>query len=217
MRLLNIFVIGALILAASFVYKIKFDSTLQAERVGQARRPSCAASATPSRACAPNGRKLDTPGRIQGLADRHLALQPIAADAIRQPRPAARAPAGRSRRPPTIRSAPCSRAARRDRQRAGARGDPMSARAQIAGDPLAARAALAALRPRRRPQRQGQGAARPRHRRLRRHLRRHRAAAGDVRASKRRPRRAPQRRPGRGRHRAARHPRPQRARSSPPT
>ena len=33
MRLLNILVIGALILAASFVYKIKFDSTLQAERV----------------------------------------------------------------------------------------------------------------------------------------------------------------------------------------
>jgi len=35
MRLLNIVVIGALILAASFVYKIKFDSTLQAERVGK--------------------------------------------------------------------------------------------------------------------------------------------------------------------------------------
>ena len=35
MRLLNIMVIGALILAASLVYKIKFDSTLQAERVGK--------------------------------------------------------------------------------------------------------------------------------------------------------------------------------------
>ena len=33
MRLLNILVIGALIVAASYVYKIKFDSTLQAERV----------------------------------------------------------------------------------------------------------------------------------------------------------------------------------------
>src|SRR5664279_3063258 len=45
MRLLNIFVIGALILAASFVYKIKFDSTLQAERVaklaGELRRELC--------------------------------------------------------------------------------------------------------------------------------------------------------------------------------
>ena len=37
MRLLNILVIGALILAASFVYKIKFDSTLQAERVAKLR------------------------------------------------------------------------------------------------------------------------------------------------------------------------------------
>ena len=40
MRLLNILVIGALILAASFVYKIKFDSTLQAERVAKLRGSS---------------------------------------------------------------------------------------------------------------------------------------------------------------------------------
>ena len=37
MRLLNILVIGALIVAASYVYKIKFDSTLQAERVAKVR------------------------------------------------------------------------------------------------------------------------------------------------------------------------------------
>ena len=37
MRLVNILVIAALILAASFVYKIKFDSTLQAERVANFR------------------------------------------------------------------------------------------------------------------------------------------------------------------------------------
>ena len=52
MRLVNIFVIAALILAASFVYKIKFDSTLQAERVaklrGELRRESNAI-AVPSR------------------------------------------------------------------------------------------------------------------------------------------------------------------------
>ena len=50
MRLLNILVIGALILAASFVYKIKFDSTLQAERVaklrGELRREPSRASAS---------------------------------------------------------------------------------------------------------------------------------------------------------------------------
>ena len=76
MRLLNIFVIGALILAASFVYKIKFDSTLQAERVaklaGQLRRERDAIATLRA-----EWAKLDTPGRIQGLADRHLALQPI--------------------------------------------------------------------------------------------------------------------------------------------
>jgi hypothetical protein len=76
MRLLNILVIGALILAASFVYKIKFDSTLQAERVaklrGELRRERNAIAVLRA-----EWAKLDTPGRIQGLADRHLALQPV--------------------------------------------------------------------------------------------------------------------------------------------
>jgi hypothetical protein len=76
MRLLNIMVIGALILAASFVYKIKFDSTLQVERVGnlarELRRERDAIAALSA-----EWAKLDTPGRIQGLASRHLALRPI--------------------------------------------------------------------------------------------------------------------------------------------
>ena len=76
MRLLNILVIGALILAASFVYKIKFDSTLQAERVaklrGELRRERNAIAMLRA-----EWAKLDTPARIQGLADRHLALRPI--------------------------------------------------------------------------------------------------------------------------------------------
>jgi len=77
MRLLNILVIGALILAASFVYKIKFDSTLQAERVakvaGELRRERNAIATLRA-----EWAKLDTPGRVQGLANRHLALRPIA-------------------------------------------------------------------------------------------------------------------------------------------
>jgi len=76
MRLLNILVIGALILAASFVYKIKFDSTLQAERVaklaGELGRERNAIAILRA-----EWAKLDTPSRIQGLADRHLALRPI--------------------------------------------------------------------------------------------------------------------------------------------
>ena len=76
MRLVNILVIAALILAASFVYKIKFDSTLQAERVAKLRselRRERNAIAVLRAEWA----RLDTPGRIQGLADRHLALQPV--------------------------------------------------------------------------------------------------------------------------------------------
>lgn len=78
MRLLNILVIAALILAASVVYKIKFDSTLQAERVTKLRneiRKERNAIAVLRAEWA----KLDTPGRIQGLAERHLALKPIQA------------------------------------------------------------------------------------------------------------------------------------------
>lgn len=78
MRLLNILVIGALILAASFVYKIKFDSTLQAERVanlrGELRRERNAIAILRA-----EWARLETPGRVQALADRHLALQPVKA------------------------------------------------------------------------------------------------------------------------------------------
>jgi hypothetical protein len=77
MRLLNIIVIAALILAASIVYKIKFDSTLQAERVGKLAgelRNERNAIAT----LRAEWSRLDTPARIQGLAQRHLlALRPI--------------------------------------------------------------------------------------------------------------------------------------------
>lgn len=76
MRLLNIVVIGALILAASFVYKIKFDSTLQAERVGKVatelRRERNAVATLRA-----EWARLDSPGRIEGLAARHLVLKPI--------------------------------------------------------------------------------------------------------------------------------------------
>jgi len=76
MRLLNILVIGALIVAASYVYKIKFDSTLQAERVAKVRGELGRERNAIAILRAEWG-KLDTPGRIQGLADRHLNLRPV--------------------------------------------------------------------------------------------------------------------------------------------
>jgi hypothetical protein len=76
MRLLNILVIGVLILAASFVYKIKFDSTLQAETVakmrGQLRRERDAIALLRA-----EWTKLQTPSRLEALTKRHLALKPV--------------------------------------------------------------------------------------------------------------------------------------------
>jgi len=76
MRLLNICVIAALVAAAAYVYKIKFESTRQAERVAklrmEIRREHDAIAALRA-----EWSKLDSPARIQELAARHLALKPL--------------------------------------------------------------------------------------------------------------------------------------------
>ena len=67
MRLLHICVIGTLVAAAAYVYEIKFESTLQAERLAKLRteiRRERDAIATLRAEWA----KLDNPVRIQGLA-----------------------------------------------------------------------------------------------------------------------------------------------------
>jgi len=76
MRLLNILVIAALILAASYVYKIKFDSTLQAERLAKVRNEIRKEHDAIARLRA-EWAKLETPSRIQSLAERHLSLKPL--------------------------------------------------------------------------------------------------------------------------------------------
>ncbi len=76
MRLINILVICALVLAAASVYKIKFDSTLQGARVAKLRnelRHERDAIAVLRAQWA----KLDTPARIEELAGRFLKLQPV--------------------------------------------------------------------------------------------------------------------------------------------
>ena len=81
MRLINICVIVALVLAAADVYKIKFESTRQAQRVAklrmEIRREHEAIAALRAQWA-----KLDTPARIQDLARRHLALKPAEARQI---------------------------------------------------------------------------------------------------------------------------------------
>jgi cell division protein FtsL len=77
MRILNILVIGALVAAAAYVYKGKFESTLQAERLAKLRmeiRQEQDAIAS----LRAEWSKLDSPARIQELTKRHLGkLKPI--------------------------------------------------------------------------------------------------------------------------------------------
>ena len=75
-RLLHIVVLAALVLAAADVYKIKYESTLQAERVAklraEVRREQDAIASLRA-----EWSKLDRPDRIQELAQRHLTLKPL--------------------------------------------------------------------------------------------------------------------------------------------
>jgi cell division protein FtsL len=74
LRLLHMVVLAALFLAAADVYKIKYESTLQAEKVaklrGEIRREQDAIANLRA-----EWSKLDSPDRIQDLAKRHLTLK----------------------------------------------------------------------------------------------------------------------------------------------
>jgi hypothetical protein len=75
MRFLHLCVLGLLVAAAAYVYEIKFESTLRAERVakmrGDVQRERDAIAALRA-----EWTTLENPARIQGLARRHLRLQP---------------------------------------------------------------------------------------------------------------------------------------------
>ena len=94
MRMLHFCVLILLISAAAYVYEIKFESTLRAERVAKMRvdvqRERDAIAALRA-----EWATLDNPARLQGLARRHLQLRP--ADAT-QYDPLTRLP----ERPPTV-------------------------------------------------------------------------------------------------------------------
>jgi cell division protein FtsL len=75
-RLLHLIVVASLVAAAIHVYKIKFESTVQAERVAklgaEIRRERDRIAALRA-----EWAQLDNPARIQALAQRHLGLRPI--------------------------------------------------------------------------------------------------------------------------------------------
>jgi hypothetical protein len=76
MRILHLLVIGALIFAAAYVYRIKMESTARTETVlklhAEIRAERDAIAVLHS-----EWAKLDAPLRLQGLAERHLPLKPI--------------------------------------------------------------------------------------------------------------------------------------------
>jgi len=76
MRIIHLLVIGALLFAAAYVYRIKMESTARTERVlrlhAEIREQRDAIAVLRS-----EWAKLDAPLRLQGLADRHLSLKPL--------------------------------------------------------------------------------------------------------------------------------------------
>src|SRR6202051_4842146 len=78
MRMLHLLVIGVLVFAAAYVYRIKMESTVRTERVlrlhAEIREQRDAIAALRA-----EWAKLDAPLRLQGLAERHLTLKPITA------------------------------------------------------------------------------------------------------------------------------------------
>src|SRR5579871_1344330 len=79
MRIIHLLVIGVLIFAAAYVYRIKMESTERTERVlrlrAQIREERDAIAVLHA-----EWAKLDAPLRLQGLVERHLPLKPLNAN-----------------------------------------------------------------------------------------------------------------------------------------
>jgi len=76
MRIVHLLVIGALVFAAAYVYRIKMESTERTERVlrlrAQIREERDAIAVLRA-----EWARLDAPLRLQGLVERHLPLKPL--------------------------------------------------------------------------------------------------------------------------------------------
>jgi hypothetical protein len=77
LRIHNLMVIGALVLAAAYVYRIKYEATVQAEHLAKLRDQVRHERDKIAELRARWG-ELDDPARIQDLAKRFLKLNPIA-------------------------------------------------------------------------------------------------------------------------------------------
>ena len=78
MRILHLLVIGVLVFAAAYVYRIKMESTDRTERVlrlhAEIREQRDAIAVLRA-----EWARLDAPLRLQGLAERHLPLKSLSA------------------------------------------------------------------------------------------------------------------------------------------
>jgi len=79
MRLLHLLVIGALVFAAAYVYRIKMASTVRTERVLKLHA-EIRAERDKIAVLRAEWAKLDSPQRLQGLVERHLPLKPLNAN-----------------------------------------------------------------------------------------------------------------------------------------
>ncbi len=78
MRIIHFLVVGMLIFAAAYVYRIKMESTSRVERV-QRLNAEIREQRDAIAVLRAEWAKLDAPLRLQGLAERHLGLKPITA------------------------------------------------------------------------------------------------------------------------------------------
>jgi hypothetical protein len=78
MRIIHLFVVGMLIFAAAYVYRIKMESTSRVERV-QRLNAEIREQRDAIAVLRAEWARLDAPLRMQGLAERHLGLKPITA------------------------------------------------------------------------------------------------------------------------------------------
>ena len=78
MRIIHLLVVGMLIFAAAYVYRIKMESTSRVERV-QRLNAEIREQRDAIAVLRAEWARLDAPLRLQGLSERHLALKPITA------------------------------------------------------------------------------------------------------------------------------------------
>src|ERR1700749_722476 len=78
MRIIHVLVIGMLVFAAAYVYRIKMESTARTERVLRLHA-DIREQRDPIPALRAEWTRLDSPQRLQGLVERHLPLEPVVA------------------------------------------------------------------------------------------------------------------------------------------